>query len=202
LIYTANTHDGLTDWPTVPSHTHNHSSKFDAGSRVEHHLLIFPLVLGVLLVLTNRWFDGVDDEIAIIDHAAKPISQTIRLFLRGVGEHEHPPLYDIILHGWLRLTAGNEYLLRIPAICFYVLGAWTIALVAKRLGGIRSQFWVLVLITIWPFGFHFGRLATWYSSCFLLVSVVTLSYFKFIARPSLANWALLLASCLALIYSN
>src|ERR1700674_3062305 len=38
--------------------------------------------------------------------------------------------------------------------------------------------------------------------CFLLVSVVTLSYFIFIARPSLANWALLLASCLALIYSN
>jgi hypothetical protein len=98
--------------------------------------------------------------------------------------------------------------LRIPAIFFNVLGAWTISLVARRLGGIQSQVWVwvwvwvLILITIWPFGFHFGRLATWYSSCFLLVSVVTLSYFKFIARPSLANWALLLASCLALIYSN
>jgi hypothetical protein len=60
----------------------------------------------------------------------------------------------------------------------------------------------LILITIWPFGFYFGRLAKWYSLCFLLVSVVTLGYFKFIARPSLANWALLLASCLALIFSN
>jgi hypothetical protein len=98
--------------------------------------------------------------------------------------------------------AGNEHLLRIAAIFFNVLGAWIISLVARRLGGIQSQVWVLILITIWPFGFHFGRLATWYFFCFLLVSVVTLSYFIFIALPSLANWALLLASCLALIYSN
>ncbi len=110
--------------------------------------------------------------------AGKPVYETAQLFLRGAGEHEHPPLYDIILHGWLHLTAGNEHLLRIPAILFYALGAWTIASVARRLGGLQSQLWVLILITIWPFGFHFGRLATWYSFCFLLVSLVTLSYFQ------------------------
>ena len=202
MIYPAKIENGLPDRPAPPNHTDKHSSEFPSGKRVEHYLVIFPLILGAILVITNRWFEEVDDEITIIDRAAKPVSQTFRLFLRGVGEHEHPPLYDIILHGWLRLTGGNEYLLRIPAFCFYVLGAWTIALVAKRLGGIQSQVWVLVMITIWPFGFHFGRLATWYSFCFLLVSLVTLSYFRFIARPTLANWALLLLTSLALIYSN
>ncbi len=93
-------------------------------------------------------------------------------------------------------------MLRIPAIFFNVLGAWTISLVARRLGGIQSQVWVLILITIWPFGFHFGRLATWYSFCFLLVSAVTLTYFRFVVRPTLANWALFLITSRALIYSN
>jgi hypothetical protein len=202
LMYPPKTEDRLLGWPRLLNHTDEHSSEFPAGTRAERFLVIFPLILGVFLILTNHWFGEVDDEITIINHAVKPVSQTLRLFLRGVGEHEHPPLYDIILHGWLLLTAGNEHLLRIPAICFYVLGAWTIALVARRLGGIQSQIWVLILITIWPFGFHFGRLATWYSFCFLLVSVVTLTYFKFITRPTPANWALLFVASLALIYSN
>jgi hypothetical protein len=36
-----------------------------------------------------------------------PRRETIQLFLGGVGEHEHLPLYDLLLHEWLRLTNGN-----------------------------------------------------------------------------------------------
>ena len=192
--------DGLPARLTPPNPTNKYSSEVPAGRLVERYLGIFPLMLGVLLVLTNRWFEEVDDEITIIDHAVKPISQTIRLFLQGVGEHEHPPLYDIILHSWLRLTAGNEHLLRFPAVFFYVLGAWTIALVARRLGGIQSQIWVLILVTIWPFGFHFGRLATWYSFCFLLVSVVTLRII--LDLPCSVAWLLITFSAAARISAN
>jgi hypothetical protein len=202
LIYPTKMEDGLSNGLVPPNDSGKQSSEFPTACQSERYLLLFPLLLSALLLFTNRWFDEVDDEITIINYAVKPVSQTVRLFIHGVGEHEHPPLYDIILHGWLKLTAGNEHLLRIPAICFYALGAWTIALVAKRFGGIHSQVWVLILIMIWPFGFHFGRLATWYSFCFLLVSLVTLCYFKFIAIPTRANWTLLMMTSLALIYSN
>jgi hypothetical protein len=116
LIYPANGEDGLRGAPRLPNHTDKHSSEFPAGARVERYVMIFPFILGVLLILTNRWIGEVDDEITIIDHAVKPVSLSVRLFLRGVGGHELPPLYDIILHGWLRLTARNEHLLRIPPI--------------------------------------------------------------------------------------
>jgi uncharacterized membrane protein len=137
--------------------------------------LLFPLALGVALMATNHWFTEVDDECAIIDLAAPPVSRTLAAYLHGTGLHEHPPLYDIVLHGWLRLTGGNIHLLRLPSICFYLLGAWILGEVAKRLGGARSQFWALAIVALWPFGFHFGRLTTWYSFCFLLVSVLTLA---------------------------
>ena len=170
--------------------------------RNERYFWIVPLAMGALLASTNRWYSEVDDEYLIIDSAAKSVSQTVGLFLHGVGEHEHPPLYDIILHGWLRLTGGNEHLLRLPSILFYILGTWILAKVARHLGGIQSQFCVLILVMAWPFGFHFGRLATWYSFCFLLVSLLTLTYFNFLSRPIAKNWVLLLAASVALVYAN
>ena len=97
--------------------------------------------------------------------------------------HEHPPLYDLLLHGWLRLTGGEIHLLRLPSVVFYVVGAWVLSLVAKRFGGAQSQFWTLAVVTLSPFGFHFGRLATWYSCAFLLVSLVTWTYVRFLDEP-------------------
>src|ERR1700733_14051246 len=84
-------------------------------------------VVAIALIATNRWYTGIDDEAFIIDRAAKPARQTIELFLSGMGEHQHPPLYDLLLHGWLRLTNGDQHLLRLPAIAFFVLGVWVLA---------------------------------------------------------------------------
>ena len=165
-------------------------------------LPIFPVALAVALLATNRWFTEVDDECAIVDQAARPIRITVERFLSGVGMHEHPPLYDLLLHGWLRLTAGNIHLLRVPAILFYAAGAWVLALVAKRLGGASSQFWTLALVTLSPFGFHFGRLATWYSCGFLLVCLLTLSYLRFLDQSDAKNWVLFVVASLALVYTN
>jgi hypothetical protein len=171
-------------------------------------LAIVPLALAVALMASNRWFTAVDDESAIIDRAARPVSDTVRLFLTGAGMHEHPPLYDLFLHAWLRLiylprlTGADIYLLRLPSVVFYVAGAWVLSLVAKRFGGMPSQFWTLAIVALSPFGFHFGRLATWYSCAFLLVSLVTWTYVRFLDEPSVANWIWFVVAALALVYAN
>lgn len=169
---------------------------------IQRYSAILPLVTGIALIVTNRWFTEVDDEIAIVDRSARPLRETIHMFLQGIGQHEHPPLYDILLHGWLRITSGNQHLLRLPSIIFYMLGAWTLAAAAKRLAGDSSRNWVLLLLAVWPFGFHFERLATWYSFCFFLVALLTLVYLRFLERPTAANWLWLVAAGLALIYAN
>lgn len=172
----------------------------DSGLHRLHVLILF--LLGASLFLTNLWFTEVDDECAIIDAAARPISQTVRVYVFGAGEHEHPPLYDLILHEWLQLTRGERHLLRLPAILFYLAGAWILASAVKRQAGRAAQNYTLALIALWPFGFHFGRLATWYSFCFLLVAFVTWSYFRYLESPRFANWASLVVGSLMLLYSN
>jgi hypothetical protein len=171
----------------------------DFGRRLPAFLLPS---LAVALITTNRWFTVIDDEAFIIDRAAKPARQTIQLFLGGVGEHQHPPFYDLLLHAWLRLTNGEPHLLRVLEIVCYVLGAWVLAKAAKRLGGGQSQTYVLCIVALWPYGFHFGRVAVWYSFCFLLVSLVTLCYLNFINRATRINWIWLFLSSVALVYSN
>jgi hypothetical protein len=130
------------------------------------------------------------------------VRQTLRLYLSGTGEHEHPPLYDLILHGWLRITGGDMHLLRVPAILFYLLGAYALAASAKRLVGHAGRAWVFILIALWPFGFHFGRLAAWYSFCFFLVSLLTWVYLIYVEKPTLTNWVWLIFCALLLVYAN
>jgi Dolichyl-phosphate-mannose-protein mannosyltransferase len=191
-------HDSISEGVSVLEHKPQESPEiFPSGT-----LVALPLVMGVALLATNRWFTIVDDECAIIDRAARPVRDIAQPFLRGAGMHEHPPLYDLLLHGWLRLTAGNIHLLRLPAILFYVTGAWILSLIAKRLGGVRSQFWTLIVVALSPFGFHFGRLATWYSCAFLLVSLLTFTYLRLLDQPTTKNWVAFLAACIALVYAN
>ena len=158
--------------------------------------------LGAAMLATNRWFTAVDDEVSIIDRASVPVATTVRIFLSGAGQHEHPPLYDILLHGWLRLTSGNIDLLRVPATIFYLAGIWVIVRIAGEIAGRKAEVAALAIGAISPYGFHFGRVAAWYSFCFLLVALETYLYLRYGARRSGANWSWLFLCSLALIYSN
>lgn len=160
------------------------------------------VVFGAILMASNPWFTPVDDEIAIIDVAARPAFAMMKLFLSGGGQHEHPPLSDLILHGWLWLTNGNIHLLRLPSVIFYLLGAWCLVHSARRMAGDRARNYTLILLLLWPYGFHLGRLAGWYSFTFLLVSLLTLVYLKYIERPSPRNWMPVVLCALALVYPN
>ncbi len=168
----------------------------------ESRIAIVLLAFGAILMASNRWFTPVDDEVAIIDVAATPAVATMKLFLGGGRQHAHPPLSDLVLHEWLWLTDGNIHLLRLPSIVFYLLGAWFLAEAARRMGGERARIYTLLLLLLWPYGFHFARLAGWYSLTFLLVALLTLAYLRYLEHPSPRNWMPVVPCALALVYAN
>jgi Dolichyl-phosphate-mannose-protein mannosyltransferase len=164
--------------------------------------ILILIALGTVLFLTNPAFTIIDDEAKIVSAAGLPLRQTLDTFRRGVNVHEHPPLYDILLHGWLRLTSGNFRLLRLPAILFYLLGVWLLARAANEIAGERAAWAALWMGALWPFGFHYGRIAAWYSFCYLIVAALTLLYLRLMKRPSAALWFAFLFLAVALIYTN
>ncbi len=160
------------------------------------------LLLGIGLVSTNNSITVIDDEATILNSAANPLRTTLSLFFSGTGQHEHPPLYDLILHFWLRWTGGNFDYLRLPSILFFLAGLFLLGRAARQItltpGG-NAVIWVGVL---WPFGFYYGRLATWYSFSFFLVAGLTLSYLKYLEDQTPGRWAALFVFCACLVWTN
>ena len=160
------------------------------------------LIFGIVLIGSGRSFTVIDDEALTLRAAIQPVRATLALFLSGTGQHEHPPLYDILLHFWLRWTGGAFEYLRVPSIFFFLAGIFLLARAAKRLGGPASSFAVIWIGVLWPFGYHYGPLAVWYSFSFFLVAAITLAYLRYLEDQRPGGWALLLLLSIFLIWTN
>jgi hypothetical protein len=160
------------------------------------------ILLGAALVYTNPRFTFLDDETLTLNAATRPITATWRLFSSGMTQHQYPPLYDLLLHLWLRATGGAFDWLRVPAIVFLLMGIWLLSRAARRMGGDDSGSAIIWIGVLWPYGFHFGRLAGWYSFAFLLACALILAYLRCLASPRRTEWVVLLAVGFALIYTN
>jgi hypothetical protein len=160
------------------------------------------LLLGIVLIGTNQNFTMIDDETRIIAAAAQPVRTTLALFWSGAGQHEHPPLYDLLLHFWLKWTGGAFEYLRVFPVVFYLVGLFLLGRAARRLAGADSANAVIWIGVFWPFGFLYGRIAAWYSFSFFLVAGLTLAYLHYLETPTRARRALLIVLCAALLWTN
>jgi hypothetical protein len=160
-------------------------------------------IFGFVLMVTNPRFSFIDDEVNVVVTATHPVSNTIALFTSGAGQHEHPPLADILLHYWLWLTNSNLAWLRLYGVGFFLAGLWMLAETAYALTQ-RSHAACLVLALgiLWPYGFHFGRLAIWYSLSFFLVALLTYERVKLEPDWKICHIAGFALVALALVYTN
>lgn len=162
-----------------------------------------PLVLlGILLASTNGHFNILDDEVLILNAAEAPFAETFHAFASGVGQHEHPPLSDFLLHAWWRIVPGSPFWLRLPFIVCYVAAFAILISLARRLAGPRAAVVLAWLALCSPFGFHFGRLLGWYSVALLLIAALSYCYARWLEEgaPGWAAATLLMAA--ALLYTN
>ncbi|HWF12939.1 MAG TPA: hypothetical protein VG272_04325 [Candidatus Acidoferrales bacterium] len=160
------------------------------------------LLLAIGLMTTNNSAPVIDDEAIILGGAASPLRSSLASFFSGAGQHEHPPLYDVLLHFWLRWTQGNFDFLRIPSILFFIAGLFLLARATRHFTGPKGGYAVIWIGVLWPFGFHFARLAAWYSFSFFLVAGLTLSYFNYLQEQTVGRWAALFLFSAVLLWTN
>ncbi len=158
------------------------------------------VILGTAMVYFDRLFSFVDDEATILSGAAQPMHAILQRPFAGAGAQ--PPLYDLWLHVWLRISHGAIPFLRAPSIAFFLLGIWMLSRAARSLGEDLSGDALLWMAVLWPYGFHYGRLAGWHSFAFFLISALTWTYLRFQVSPSRARWAIVGVLALALVYTT
>ena len=105
-----------------------------SGAVVDALAAALPLVvLGMAMLYSDRLFTFVDDEALVLSAAAQPLRTSLHLFFAGWGALERPPLYDIWLHLWLRITGGAFVLLRAPSMVFFLAGLWILSRAARHI---------------------------------------------------------------------
>ena len=161
------------------------------------------LLLAVGLVTTNRSVTFLENEASFLNSAVKSLREILGPFLPGSGAtYPHPPLFEVLLHFWLRWTGGNFDYLRIPSILFFLAGLFVVGRASRHFTGPSGGVAAIWAGALWPFGFHYGRLADSYAWPFFLVSGLTLAYLKYLEKSTSARWAALFVFCLGLIWTT
>jgi hypothetical protein len=160
------------------------------------------LLLGMALVGSNHYLTYVDDEVRTLDAAAQPVGTLVTSFIAGPSHAGIPPLYGAVLHFWLGWTDWNFEYLRVPAIVFFLVGLFFLARAARRFGGSSAASATVWLGILWPFGFHYGRLAAPYSFVFFLIAGLTFTYLRFLEEKSFERWFTILLFGAALLWTS
>ncbi|HEY7599855.1 MAG TPA: BRCT domain-containing protein, partial [Candidatus Limnocylindrales bacterium] len=141
-----------------------------------------------------------DDEATVIALAGRDASDTITLFLRGQGQHEHPPAYDLLLHAWIPFAGSEPVWLRLPTILCYLAALWLIGATAGRLFGRRLP---AVLVGVgWPLAYFFATPAYWSGLAMLGVAGATWAYFAWRESARSRQLAAFVGFGVVLVYTN
>jgi 4-amino-4-deoxy-L-arabinose transferase-like glycosyltransferase len=118
------------------------------------------------------------DEAWSVWAAQQPFGQTSEITARDV----HPPLYQWMLHGWVRIAGISELAARYPST---LLGLLTVALVyplTVRLGGRRAALLAMFFIALSTFHIHWSQEARMYAMAAFFATLACYAYLR-ISQP-------------------
>ncbi|MBX6391721.1 MAG: glycosyltransferase family 39 protein [Frankia sp.] len=178
-----------------------------AGGRPGRGDRIFRVVLGlvvmaavVLRFTANQalWLD----EAQSVAIARLPFSGDEPTLFTGLEEDGSPPLYYLVLHGWISLFGTGNMAVRTLSALLNLLAAWPLFALAKKIVGTRAAQVTVVLYLTSPFALYFATETRMYSLIVLLTALGGLALERALRSPSVVSAVLvaLAAGCLALTH--
>lgn len=138
-------------------------------------------VLAVVAVVLRFWTRSPMwlDEALTVHIAQQPIGQ-IPAALHHDG---HPPLYYVLLHGWMTLFGTSNVAIRALPGIFGVLVLPATFLVGRRAGGRTVAWCAVVLVAVLPYAIRYSTENRMYSLLMLLALVAWLCADSILRRP-------------------
>ncbi|HIQ06563.1 MAG TPA: hypothetical protein EYH31_12935 [Anaerolineae bacterium] len=128
--------------------------------------------------------------------------QPLDALLHSVATTDHPPLYFVLLHAWIRVTGQSEFALRFLSLWAGVLAVTLAYALGKRLLGHGVGVGAALLLAVSPFHVWYSQEArgyTWVLALVLLSSILLLR-----AWPSRnpVNWLAYAGTATAALYTH
>ncbi len=185
----------------LPEPTDEASGRPDRGAR------IFAVVVGVLVAASviirftasqALWLD----EAQSVAIARLPLHGAGVTLWDGLLQDGSPPLYYLLLHGWIDLFGESNLAVRSLSAVINILAAWPLYVLAGRVVGERAARVAVVLYLTSPFALYFGTETRMYSLIVLLTALGGVALERVLRAPSARAviGLALAAGCLALTH--
>ncbi|NNE44335.1 MAG: hypothetical protein HKN12_09010, partial [Gemmatimonadetes bacterium] len=151
-------------------------------------LLLVLVLLAAALGAAQDRISVFEDEVIILATAGSmTAAETIDAYRAADTGLEHPPLFDLLLRGWMVLTGSARGTLRLPSILFYVAGLGLLAVASGRRLGTR---WPLLAVgALWPCTPFFAVPVHWAAFAFFVTGGMLEGYTAWLSRTAAASAA-------------
>ncbi|HUN05785.1 MAG TPA: glycosyltransferase family 39 protein [Aggregatilineales bacterium] len=126
----------------------------------------------------------------------------LSIVLERVQADVHPPLYFLLLHGWMRLAGDSVLALRLPSLWMGLIALAGTFAVGARLFDRRTGLWAMVLLGAAGFLLYYTREARMYMQLMGLAALSTYACVVWLKRPTLWRAVIYAVSLAAMLYTH
>lgn len=168
---------------------------------------IITLILTVFFLYAHTlgkqslWFD----EALSVSIAAKPLPQLLHTLIY---EDVHPPLYFLLLHGWIKLAGNSEWAVRMPSmLAAVVMVPLAFAVVREIFNQEQSMIWAAgtlaaSLVGFSPFIAYYAQETRMYSLTATFALATTWAFLKAMRTGMIRWWLIFSASMTMGLYTH
>lgn len=121
--------------------------------------------------------------------------------INGTAHDYHPPLFYLLLSGWLKLFGEDILVVRLFSALLGVGGVLMVYWLAKALFGPKTALWAALFAAIAPFQVLYSQEVRMYSLQFLLGGWLCLTFYRAFRRDSWQDWAWFGAAAILSLYN-
>jgi uncharacterized membrane protein len=120
----------------------------------------------------------------------------------AVRRHNNPPLYFLMLHGWMSIFSRTETSIRMISILFGTLAIPAIAVLGKYFWNRTTGFIAAFLMAAMVFPIHFSQIARNYSLLLFLSTACFFFFIRSLEAPSKSSWSGYVLFAVALLFTH
>jgi mannosyltransferase len=182
----------MTSTVTAPPPSPDAPELRPAGQRRELPRWFLPTTLGILVVagIILRFFARQAlwlDESQSVAIAKLPLHGPSTTLWEGLRQDGSPPLYYLILHGWIELFGTGTAVVRTLSALFNIAAIYPLYVLAKRVVGKQPAQVVTILYICSPYALYYATEARMYSLVILLTVLYGLAIERTMRRPSVLS---------------